>query len=156
MAKSIFEILSDLQTETSVPGFGDSIAHTIPRDIFPTAEEFENENKLLAWAEERGYVHALLQMGLQKGLIDVRAKFKSCRKGDTWSPGYGQRNIDAHKWEITERPNATANKKVSEAVLAVGRKMVDAMRTTGQPEEIIFAALSGVYGEAVTKELLKS
>ena len=106
MAKSIFEILSDLQTETSVPGYGDSIAHTIPRDIFPTAEEFENENKLLAWAEERGYVHALLQMGLQKGLIDVRAKFKACKKGDTWTPDYGQRNIDSHKWEITARPKS--------------------------------------------------
>ena len=156
MAKSIFEILGDLQTETSVPEIKETVQHTIPRSLFPTAEEFENEEKLLTWARANGYVHALLQMGLQKGLIDVRAKFKSCKKDDTWTPDYGQANVDSHKWEITERPNAAANKKVSEAVLAVGRKMVDAMRSTGQPEEIIFAALSGVYGEAVTKELLKS
>ena len=156
MAKSIFEILADLITETSVPEMGKTIEHTIPRSLFPTAEEFENEEKLLNWARANGYVHALLQMGLQKGLIDVRAKFKSCKKDDTWTPEYGQANVNSHKWEITERPNAAANKKVSEAVLAVGRKMVDAMRATGQPEEIIFAALSGVYGEAVTKELLKS
>ena len=156
MAKSIFEILADLTTETSVPEMGKTIEHTIPRCLFPTAEEFENEEKLLNWARANGYVHSLLQMGLQKGLIDVRAKFKSCKKDDTWSPEYGQANVDSYKWEITERPNAAANKKVSEAVLAVGRKMVDAMRATGQPEEIIFAALSGVYGEAATKELLKS
>ena len=156
MAKSIFEILGDLQTETSVPEIKSTVQHTIPRRLFPTAEEFESEEKLLAWARANGYVHALLQMGLQKGLIDIRAKFKSCKKDDAWTPEYGQHNINSHKWEITERPNAAANKKVSEAVLAVGRKMVDAMRATGQPEEIIFAALTGVYGEAVTKELLKS
>ena len=156
MAKSIFEILSDLQTETSVPDYGDSIAHTIPRKLFPTPEIFENKELLLNWAEEHGYTQALIQQGLQKGLIDCRAKFKACKKNDTWSVEYGQANVDSHKWEVTERPNAAANKKVSEAVLAVGRKMVDAMRATGQPEEIIFAALSGVYGETVTKELLKS
>ena len=156
MAKSIFEILADLQTETSVPGYGAEVPHTIPRRLFPTSEVFENKELLLNWAEENGYTQALIQQGLQKGLIDCRAKFKACKKNDTWSIEYGQANVDSHKWEITERPNAAANKKVSEAVLAVGRKMVDAMRTTGQPEEIIFAALSGVYGEAVTKELLKS
>ena len=156
MAKSIFEILGDLQTETSVPGYGDSIAHTIPRKLFPTPEVFENKESLLNWAEENGYTQALLQQGLQKGLIDCRARFKACKKNETWNESLGQANVDSHKWEITERPNAAANKKVSEAVLAVGRKMVDAMRATGQPEEIIFAALSGVYGEAVTKELLKS
>lgn len=156
MAKSIFEILADLTTETSVPGYGDAIAHTIPRRLFPSPEVFEDKESLLNWAEENGYTHALLQAGLQKGLIDLRARFKACKKNDTWTSEYGQKNVDSHKWEITERPNAAANKKVSEAVLAVGRKMVDAMRTTGQPEEVIFAALSGVYGEAVTKELLKS
>ena len=156
MAKSIFEILADLQTETSVPEMGKTIEHTIPRKLFPEPETFDNAEKLLAWAKENNYTHALLQMGLQKGLIDVRAKYKSCKKNDTWTPEYGQANVDAHAWEITERPNAEANKKVSEAVLAVGRKMADAMRATGQPEEIIFAALNGVYGEAVTKELLKS
>ena len=155
MAKSIFEILADLTTETSVPEMGKTIEHTIPRKLFPEPETFDNAEKLLAWAEENNYTHALLQMGLQKGLIDVRAKYKSCKKNDTWTPEYGQANVDAHEWETTERPNAADNKKVSEAVLAVGRKMVDAMRATGQPEEIIFAALAGVYGEAVTKELLK-
>ena len=104
MAKSIFEILSDLQTETSVPGFGDSIAHTIPRKLFPTPEIFEDKESLLNWAEENGYTHALLQAGIQKGLIDLRARFKACKKNDTWSPEYGQKNVDSHKWEVTERP----------------------------------------------------
>ena len=45
-------------------------------------------------------------MGLQKGLIDIRAKFRFVKKNDTWSPEYGQNNVDAHKWEVTERPKS--------------------------------------------------
>lgn len=106
MAKSIFEILDDLQTETSVPGYGDAVAHTIPRKLFPTPEIFESKELLLNWAEENGYTHALLQAGLQKGLIDLRARFKACKKNETWNESLGQANVDSHKWEIVERPKS--------------------------------------------------
>lgn len=106
MAKSIFEVLADLTTETSVPGYGDAVAHTIPRRLFPSPEIFENKESLLNWAEENDYTHALLQAGLQKGLIDLRARFKACKKNDTWTPEYGQKNVDSHKWEVTERPKS--------------------------------------------------
>jgi len=104
MAKSIFEILDTLETETSVPATGKTIEHTLPRKLFPTAEIFEDGNKLLAWSNENGFTHALLQAGLQKGLIDCRASFKSCKKNDTWSVEYGQKNVDEMNWTITERP----------------------------------------------------
>ena len=119
MAKSIFEILGDLTTETSVPVHGDCLTHTIPRRLFPTPEIFENKELLLNWAEENGYTHALLQQGLQKGLIDCRAKFKSCKKGDTWSIGYGQRQVDAHEWETVSR--GKASDKVGNAVEALSK-----------------------------------
>ena len=119
MAKSIFEILADLTTETSVPGYGAEVPHTIPRKLFPTPEEFENEEKLLAWARANGYVHALLQMGLQKGLIDCRARFKACKKNETWSIEYGQANVDSHKWETVSR--GKAGDKVGNAVAALSK-----------------------------------
>lgn len=155
MAKSIFEILADLNTETSVPGYGDSISHTIPRRLFPTPEVFEDGDKLLAWAEENGYTHALIQQGLQKGLIDLRAKFKACRKNDTWTETYGQKNIDAHKWEITERPNAGTSKKINAAVMEVALKMAKAMIASGQPDTVAIMALSAAYGENDAKEILR-
>ena len=105
MAKSIFETLTTLSTETTVQGFGE-VSHNLPKELFPTDEQFEDGAQLLTWAEEKGFTHALLQMGLQKGLIDVRAKFRFCRKDDAWAPEYGQNNIDAHKWEVTERPKS--------------------------------------------------
>ena len=119
MAKSIFEILADLTTETSVPEMGKTIEHTIPRKLFPEPETFDNAEKLLAWAEENNYTHALLQMGLQKGLIDVRAKYKSCKKNDTWTPEYGQANVDAHEWETVTRGKAMD--KVGNAVEALSK-----------------------------------
>jgi len=104
MAKSIYEILNDLTTSTSVPGHGDEIEHTIPARLFPDDKTFEDADALLAWANEEGYTHALLQKGLQKGLIDARATFKACKKTDKWSPEYGQKNVDAMEWSVTKRP----------------------------------------------------
>ena len=146
MAKSIFAILDDLTTETSVPGFGDSITHSIPRKLFPTSEQFEDAEKLLAWANENGYTHALLQQGIQKGLIDIRAKFKSCKKNDTWNETYGQKNVNSHEWSVTERPNQKTNKAISQAVLDKGIEMAKAMILANVPEQAIIGALKAAYG----------
>jgi len=103
MAKSIYEILNDLTTSTSVPGFGEEIEHTIPAKLFPDDKTFEDADALLAWANEEGYTHALLQKGIQKGLIDARATFKACKKTDKWSPEYGQKNKDiAERLEMSD------------------------------------------------------
>lgn len=107
MAKSIFEILDTLSTETSVPVVGKNVEHSLPRKLFPTAEQFESAEKLLSWSNENGYTHALLQAGLQKGLIDCRATFKSCKKDDTWTAEYGQANLNKMTWTVTERPKAS-------------------------------------------------
>ena len=119
MAKSIFEILSDLQTETSVPGYGAEVPHTIPRRLFPTPEIFDDADALLEWSDNNGYTHALLQAGLQKGLIDLRARFKACKKTETWSPELGQKQVDSHKWEIVTRGKSTD--KVGNAVEALSK-----------------------------------
>jgi len=109
MAKSIFEILDTLETETSVPAVGRNVEHSLPRSLFPTAEQFESSEQLLAWANEHGFTHALLQAGLQKGLIDCRASFKAVKKGEAWTEKSGQDKVDAMKWTVTTRPK-TGNK----------------------------------------------
>ena len=154
MAKSIFSILEDLQTETSVPGFGDSISHSIPRKLFPTSEQFEDADALLNWANEKGFTHALLQQGIQKGLIDIRAKFKACKKNDIWSETYGQKNVDSHEWTITERPNAKAANAISKAVVEKGVEMAKAMILAGVPEDSILMALTAAYKNNA-KEILE-
>lgn len=105
MSKSIYLTLDDLQTTTSVPGFGDSIKHTIPRALLPTAEQFEKEEELLKWAEVSGCLHSCLQKGIQKFLIEIRATFKGCKKADEWTESYGQDNVNKMEWAITNRPN---------------------------------------------------
>lgn len=105
MSKSIYTILDDLTTTTSVPDFGTEIKHTIPRELLPTAKEFENEEQLLEWCEVSGCLHSCLQKGIQKFLIEIRATFKGCKKADTWTEEYGQKNVDAMEWSITGRPN---------------------------------------------------
>ena len=143
MAKSIYEILNTLTTNTSVPGHGDEIEHTIPENLFPDDSTFEDADDLLDWANDNGFTHALLQKGLQKGLIDARATFKACKKNDTWSSSYGQANVDKMEWSITNRPNQ-GNKKVSEAILETGGKIARSMVGIVDNDQIV-TILSATY-----------
>ena len=156
MAKSIFEILDDLNTETSVPVVGKNVEHTLPRKLFPTAEIFENGEKLLAWSNENGYTHALLQAGLQKGLIDCRATFKSCKKDDTWSPEYGQANVDKMTWTITERPKAGNSKTVKDARYNDCLKMIGNMAIAKMAPEQIKTLAIPVYGEELVNSIFST
>ena len=114
MAKSIFETLDTLVTETSVPAVGKNVDHTIPRSQFPTAEQFESAELLEAWARESGNLHACLQSGVQKRLIDIRAIFKSEKKGEVWSAESGQAKVDKSEWTVTTRPKS--GNKVATAI----------------------------------------
>lgn len=157
MAKSIFEILDTLETETSVPSTGKNVEHSLPRKLFPDATTFENGEKLLAWANDHGYTHALIQMGLQKGLIDCRATFKACKKDDEWSVHYGQANVDKMEWTITERPKQGGIAKAkAEAELAAGINMAKAMADNGVDEMIILASLTPVYGSEIAAKIIDS
>ena len=112
-SQSIFIILDSLETETSVPGQTPKMQrHTLPREMFPTSKQFESEEDLKNWAIGQGCLHAGLQKGIKSHLIDCRAKFKACKKGDTWSNEYGQDNLNAYKWEVMQRPNQGDTKKL--------------------------------------------
>ena len=122
MAKSIYALLDDLKTETSVPAVEDKdgkelrrhygmVKHTLPREKLPTSEQFENEEKLLAWAKDAGVLHQSLQSGIQARVIDYRAIFKGMKKDDVWSPEFGQLNVDSAEWKVVARPEAKVNTK---------------------------------------------
>lgn len=143
MAKSIYEILSDLTTSTSVPGYGAEITHSLPSDLFPTDQQFENEESLLEWAKVNTCLHAVMQKGIQKFLIDCRAAFKSCKKNDIWNEDYGQNNVDSMKWKITKRPGENANMQaLIIAELKVSLANAQAMRDNGLDDEAIIGILA--------------
>ena len=154
MSKSIYEVLNSLTTTTSVPGFGDEIKHTIPAELFPDDSTFEDADLLLEWTEDLGFTHALLQKGIQKGLIDARATFKACKKADTWTPEYGQNNVDNMEWTITNRPNQTGGKAILAAKLEAGIAMAQAMVGAGLDDDTILASLTPVYGEAGAQAIM--
>jgi len=120
MAQSIFVTLDTLKTETSVPVVGSMVSHTLPRSIFPTSEQFADEQKLVEWAKESGCLHACLQKGVQAKLIDARATFKATKKGAEWSPALGQENVNLMKWEAAERP-ASAKTDEQKAIEAMAK-----------------------------------
>jgi hypothetical protein len=125
MAKSIFDVLATGTTETSVPSQGKddkgnalTFEHSLPQGLFPTDAQYESAADLLSWAEGNGFTHAVLQRGIQKFLIEVRATYKGCKKEDTWDAAYGQANVDEMEWSIVKRPNqGGSNQAIAKAVL---------------------------------------
>lgn len=156
MAKSIYEVLNTLETTTSVPGYGDEIKHTIPENLFPDDSTFESAEELLLWAEDLGYTHALLQKGIQKGLIDARATFKACKKADTWMPEYGQANVDAMEWTVTKRPNQGGTKSLNEARFKDAMAMIVKLTEAQMDIETIKSMTIGIYGEEIVKAIFEA
>lgn len=150
-SQSIFTILDTLETETSVPGATPKMQkHTLDREKFPTSAQFENEEKLLAWAKEKGYLHACLQKGVRAHLIDCRARFKSCKKNDIWSNEYGQLNLDNFEWEVQERPNGGSKKLVEKEVETLV-KSIKTMLELGLSLDLIKPKLEENYSPAIVE-----
>jgi len=148
MAKSIFEILDDLTTETKVNG--EMIVHTIPRENYPGSEVYADSVALLNWADGRGITHSVLQHGVKAFLISDRARFKAVRKGDTWTQAYGQENVDAAEWTVQERPKEAGGKIDKEKVkrraeMATIRKTILGMRESALGEDIIGQILKAQF-----------
>ncbi len=131
MAQSIYITLDTLKTETSVPAVKDkdekilrqdmgNVAHTLPREHYPTSEIFDNEEKFLVWAQENDCLLALLQSGINDWLISDRAAFKRMVKG-TWTHEIGQNNVDNRKWTVSTKPAGalTAAEKATNALSAL-------------------------------------
>lgn len=116
MAKSIYETLTEMKTETSVPQVKDKegvtlresfgmVEHDLPADILPTPEQFETPGELLAFFESIGKTHEALQKAVQGKIIDIRADFKAMPKEGKWTPEVGQAKVDESDWTFVKRPN---------------------------------------------------
>ena len=169
MAKSIYALLDDLMTETSVPAVEDKdgkkvrkhygmVQHTLPREALPTSVQFEDAEELLTWAEDAGVLHACLQSGIQSRIIDYRAIFKGMKKDDVWSPEFGQENVDTAEWKVVSRPEAKVNISAAkeQATKTANVKMAQAMSDAGLDDAMIITTLSASCGAEMAKEIVDS
>ena len=98
MSESIFTILTNGRSETKVKGYGD-FNMTLPTTM-PTAVQFENSGDLYDWTMDHGITHSCLQKGVQKHLIDLRAKFRTVKKGEDWNLETAQSNVADAEWTV--------------------------------------------------------
>jgi hypothetical protein len=154
MAESIYTQLENQSVTTPVDG--KDYNHPLPDGLFPTAEIFENDEKLIAWANENKFTAKLIQKGLQKGIIEVRACFKSCKKDDVWSESYGLDNLAKMEWKSVDRPNQSGGKAIAAAKLEAGINMAQAMAKAGIDENMILASLTPVYGDDGASAIMKA
>ena len=153
-SQSIFTLLDTLETETSVPGQVPKMQkHTLPREQFPSSKQFEDENSLVEWARKTGCLHSVMQKGIQKHLIDCRARFKACKKNETWTNELGQKQVDEYGWEVMTRPQvkATISDLQAQANIKAGLVMVSVLRSQGKSDEEIMALLAMVYPNEISQ-----
>ncbi len=153
-SQSIFTLLDTLETETSVPGQVPKMQkHYLPREQFPSSRQFEDENSLVEWARKTGCLHSVLQKGIQKHVIDCRAKFKACKKDITWTNEMGQKQVDDFKWEIMTRPQVkvTVSDIQAAANIKAGKVMVTVLRSQGKSDDEIRTLLNMVYPNEISQ-----
>ena len=158
-SQSIFITLATLKTKTSVPGEDPKMqAHTLVRDLYPTAEEFENAEKLLVWADSKKVTHSALQLGVKQFLVLNRACFKACKKADTWSVEYGQKNSDAFTWPVQEKPSENKGSKmaVDQARYNDCMSSIANGLKAGMTKDQIVAMLGSVYTVEMVTECYKA
>ena len=152
-SESIFTILENGQTLTMVQGEGYQTM-VLPTTM-PSAEQFETDGMLYDWAEEQGITHAILQKGIQKHLIDLRAKFRQVKKNETWRLDTAQDNVDEMEWSVVTKPNQSNPAMVkANAMREAGLKMAQAMQAVRVDNDTILASLTAVYGADVASAIL--
>jgi len=147
MAESIYTQLESQLVLTPVDG--KDFRHPLPTGLFPTDKQFESKDELLAWAEENDFTYPLIQKGLQKAIIEVRAAFKACKKDETWSEELGLANIDEMVWKIVDRPNQGGAKTLDAARFKDCMAMIATLTTNGMNSETIRTMVTPIYGEEV-------
>jgi len=168
MAKSTYETLNTLAVETSVPevkndkdeviryNFG-MVEHTLSRELFPNGETYIDKEKLVKWADEKGYTHSLLQLGLQQAIIKVRGVFKSLKKDVEWTPELGQENADSWKYPVQGKPKESESDVKEKAIFNANVKIAEAMKKTkGISEKMILDTLTESCGEEMAQKIVDS
>jgi len=102
MAESIYTQLENQKITTPVNE--KDYTHPLPEGLFPDDKTFEYKEGLLTWAEERDFTFRLLQKGLQKAIIEVRACFKGHKKNEIWNEDLGLANLEELTWKTVDRP----------------------------------------------------
>lgn len=158
MAKSIYETLTDLQTETSVPIVKDKdgvvlresfgmVKHSLPADILPTVEQFETPGMLLEFFEEIDRTHEALQKAVQAMIIDLRAAFKAMPKEGEWTPAIGQAKVDESDWTFVKKPGSGSNKKIDQARYNDCLAMIATLTGQKMAKENIVSIVTPIYGD---------
>lgn len=155
MSESIYTQLEKGKIITPVNG--KDYTTVLPVDLFPTAEQFGNKEMLLAWAKEQDNEYELIQKGLQKAIIEVRATFKAVKKDETWQEATAQANVDKMKWAVVEKPNSGGKEKaVSTARYNDCLGMIGNLAAAKMDKAAIRKIVVPIYGDDMVAEVFQA
>jgi len=164
MAKSLFEIIETGSIE--VNHNGDDAEFVIPQWLGDASGKLESEEDLTLWADETGFMHALLHAGIAKTIIDLRATIRPAdvtgeNKGDKVKVSLitdsGKAQDRATKFTIKPavRPGTGGSTK-TKAEIEVLTKVCQAMHDAGIDDDTIKSMQVPVFGNVKVSLALNS
>lgn len=169
MAKSFHNIIKEGTFE--VLHQGNEVTLNLPEWLTEAANQLNNEDDLLIWAQDNEILHGLLHMALQQLIIALRAKARPQVKAYSSPDKITEKTedgwiIDTVKCEVTKSiiadknnaqiriddfvlkpvpaPGTVSNKKVSEAIEKERAKIHLAMEVAGIPKEQINMVIADI------------
>jgi len=161
MAKSFHTIISEGTLE--VDHKGETEVFELPSWLAETSGILMDSEKLTDWAIENEIIHGLLHAGIQKVIIDIRAK---CRPGTDVKSGLTksivaekiacQERIDGFVVKPTLPPGSSTPKAFGKGVEAALVMSIEAMQGAGMSDDVILGALSSKFDRAQVQSVLDS
>jgi len=160
MAKSFHNIISEGTLEVNHQG--EDVVLDLPEWLKESKGILMDSELLVAWANEHEIIHGLLHAGIQKTIIDMRAKarpnvdIKSGKSDSIVSDKDGaQDRIDDFVVKPTLPPGSSTPKAFSKGEESALKMSIEAMQEIGMDNEAIVTALSTKFDIAKIRHIIE-
>ena len=159
MAKSFHEIIKTGKLE--VDHKGETLTLTLPNWLTEAKDILMDSEMLTLWATEHEIIHGLLHAGIQKTIIDLRAKARPVTDKDGISASIlddqlnAQLRVDIFVVKPTLPPGSGTPKAFAKGVESVLTSSIETLLGFGIPEEDIVDKLGTNFDKAQIRFVLE-
>jgi len=158
MAKSFHTIISEGTLE--VDHKGETLTLTLPNWLTEAKNILMDSEMLTLWATEHEIIHGLLHAGIQKTIIDLRAKARPVTDKDGISASilddqHAQLRVDGFVVKPTLPPGSGPLKEFAKGVQSVLTSSIETLLGFGIPEDQIVDNLGTNFDKAQIRFVLE-
>ncbi|MCP3683276.1 MAG: hypothetical protein GY861_11360 [bacterium] len=160
MAKSFHDIIKGGKLD--VDHKGESVTLELPEWLKESTDYLMDSELLTQWAEEHEIIHGLLHAGIQKTIIDLRAKARpstNSKTGETKSIiddlVNAQQRVNNFVVEPTKPPGHSKGKTFLKGEESALTSAIEALRIAGMDDDFILTTLGAKFDTVKVQMVLK-